>query len=428
MSNTSLAKQIFHDALEASLPKNFISKACQLDGDILKIGTDEYDLAKYKNIYLFGSGKASYTMALEIEDILQDRIDKGLVVSPKIDENSNLKYIQLAEGSHPYPDEKSLSSAKKLITLMQECTEDDLYIYLLSGGSSALIELPIEPISLKDFHDATQMMLNNALDIHEINVVRKHISQIKGGRVAQKCKAKGIVLVLSDIIDNDLYSIGSAPLYADKSSFLDAKEILDSYKIFSKMPNSVQEVILKGIEKKIDETPEFESKNTKHYVVASNVLALDAAAKSALSHKLSVKVVKEPMEGNVTDMVQNFLQTLEVSTEDCILFGGECTVKVEGSGEGGRNQHAVALMLREICKKNLEICFLSAATDGIDGNSDAAGAVVDSSSCKKTDEKEIEKYINNFDSYNLFKSIDSLVMSGASGTNVIDIAIIIKGK
>jgi glycerate 2-kinase len=426
MQSKTVAKKIFTDAVEASLPKNFISEYCRLEKDMLYIGSDVYDLSKYKNLYVFGSGKAAFTMAQEMEKLLEEKIYKGLVVAPKTEEK--LRFIELCEGSHPIPSEKSLDGAKKLLEMMQESTTDDLFIYLLSGGSSALIELPIEPIRLEEFQKSTQLMLHNALEIHEINVVRKHISQVKGGRLADVCSSRGIVLVLSDIIDDDLYSIGSAPLYADESTYYDAKEILQKKGIFHHMPQTVQDLINKGVDGGIQETPKTPKERIKHYLVASNSLALNAAALSAKRHGLSVKIVDEPMQGDVKEMVAKILQSIKKFEEKCILFGGECTVKVEGSGQGGRNQHAVALMLQEMYAQNLDICFLSAGTDGIDGNSDAAGAVVSKEDFLTIDEKKLSKHIINFDSYNYFRNSESLVIIGPSGTNVIDIAIIIKGE
>ncbi|MFT7004246.1 MAG: glycerate 2-kinase [Sulfurimonas sp.] len=425
MQTKTLAKKIFTDALQASLPKNFIPNYCHLDGEILKIGEDRYKLDDYKNIYVFGSGKAAFTMAHEVELLLGKRVKGGLIVAPKT--SAKLKYIEVCEGTHPLPSKKSFDSTQKLIQSMKSCDEDDLYIYLLSGGSSALIELPTEPITLQALQDATKLMLHNALDIQDVNTVRKHISQIKGGKLAQACKASGIVLVLSDIIGDDLYSIGSAPMYGDKSTYEDAINILDSKSIFHHMPLSIQLILQKGVNGILKETPKYESANLKHYIIASNTQALDAAAKSAILQGLSVKIIKEPMQGNVDEMVEKMLEIVKTSKEKCLLFGGECTVKVTGNGQGGRNQHAVALMLKEMKTKNLDICFLSAGTDGIDGDSDAAGAVVDRQNVN-IEMQELDAYIQNFDTYNLFKKIDSLVMTGPSGTNVIDIAIIIKGE
>lgn len=235
-------------------------------------------------------------------------------------------------------------------------------------------------------------------------------------------------MVLSDIINNDLHAIGSAPLYADKSSYQDAKNILEHKNIFHLMPRSVQNILQKGYNNSLEETPKLPKEDVKHYLVASNTQALEAAAKSATSNGLSVKIVQEPMQGEVEEMVHKIVTTLKNSPEQCILFGGECTVHVSGSGQGGRNQHTVALMLKEICKEGLDVCFLSAGTDGIDGNSDAAGAVISQEDCQSLVFKDLEKYIKNFDSYNFFKKTNSLITTGASGTNVIDLAIILKGE
>ena len=211
-------------------------------------------------------------------------------------------------------------------------------------------------------------------------------------------------------------------------SFEEAKAILQAKNIFHEMPISVQKVINQGVEGALEETPKSQMPNIKHYLLASNVLALNAAAQSAQKNGLSTKIVKEAMQGDVSEMIQKMLEILENSQEECILFGGECTVRVSGNGQGGRNQHAVALMLEQICKRGLKISFLSAGTDGIDGNSDASGGVVSDEDCVKIEDKALSSYIKNFDSYNCLKELDSLIVTGPSGTNVIDIAIIIKGE
>ncbi len=426
MSLSKVAVEIFLDAMDASLPKKFIAKQCLLQGDILEIQGDRYDLSNYNNIYLLGSGKAAVTMAYEIERLLEDKITKGLVVDVKSD--ADLRFISVEEGSHPVVSQRSLDATQKLVTLMQQCDKDDLYIYLLSGGSSALLELPIKPICLEDLQKATQLMLHSGLDIQSMNVVRKHLSQIKGGRLGQMNEATGIVLVLSDIIGDDLYAIGSAPLFADSSSFEDAKNILLDKEIYEAMPQSVKEVLEAGIEGMIDETPKAPKKRIKHYIMASNQLALQAAKKSATKQGLSTLVVSKPMSGDVAAMVNEMREVIQSSNEDCVIFGGECTVEVKGEGQGGRNQHAVALMLQSMCQEGTDICFLSAGTDGIDGNSDAAGAVTELSDCTKIAASELKTYIENFDSYKLFKKLDRLVVTGPSGTNVIDIAIIIQRR
>jgi len=420
----ALARAIFNDALNAVLPETFMSKYCKLDGDILTIKEKHYDLSKYKNLYVFGSGKAAYAMALEIEKIAAEKISDGLVIAPY--DSGELQKIKVAIGSHPIPSQKSIDAARKLVNRMQKCSEDDLYIFLLSGGSSALMEIPIEPITLEDLQKTTALMLSHNFEIHEINALRKHLSQIKGGRIAHVTKAQGVVLVISDIIDDALDSIGSGPLYRDETTFEDVKKLLENKNIYDKMPQSVQNIIQKGLHKKIEESPSKVLQRVEHIILASNKQALDAAEKSALSHGLTVERVETPMQGDVNLMVEKMLQLAKESPAKCILFGGECTVELEGDGKGGRNQHAALLMLKSLSQNTQEFTFLSASTDGIDGNSDAAGAVISHDDYTKTD-LELQTYLDAFNSYHYLKSLDALITTGPSGTNVIDIAILIKG-
>lgn len=422
--SAKVARKIFETALESVLPQNFMKQSCSLDGDMFSINGQHYDLSKYNKLYIFGSGKASYAMAKEIEKLLQDKIYKGIVISPY--DNGELQKIEVKIGSHPIPDQRTLDSTKVLVEMMQECKEEDLYIYLLSGGSSALLELPIETVSLDELQDATRLMLSNNIKIQYINMVRKHLSSVKGGRLAQKCLANGIVLVISDIIDDPLDGIGSAPLYADSSSFGDVKKILEEKELFYKMPTSIQNVIQKGMNKLIEDTPKKVLERVSHYIVSSNIHAQNSAKDCAKKLGLSVELVKKPMHGEVNQMVEKMLKISQESEKECIIFGGECTVELLGDGKGGRNQHATLLMLKKLRQYNLNYTFLSASTDGVDGNSDAAGAVVDvNSDFSKLD---IDWYINNFDSYNFFKQINGLVITGPTGTNVIDLTIILKGE
>jgi len=424
MGDESVARSIFIKALESSSPKNFMHKHCRIEGDILIFEDTTYDLSKYKNLYIFGSGKAAYTMAKEMENIAGDKIYKGLIVSPY--DEGELQRIGVMLGSHPIPSQMSIDAATALSEMMGECSEDDLYIYLLSGGSSSLMELPVSPINLSELQETTALMLHNNLEIHEINCVRKHLSKVKGGRLAQMCKAQGVVLVVSDIIDDDLHSVGSAPLYADASTFEQAKEILESKNLFQIIPDSVKSVLQKGLDGEIEETPSTPLERVKHIIIASNKLALEQAVLSAKSKGLSVRKITQAMQGEVGEMVNTMFKTLHACEEECIIFGGECTVEVQGNGQGGRNQHAALLALKKIQDQALSVTFLSAGTDGIDGNSDAAGAVVSGYSYKSG--LNIETYLKNFDSYNYLRQSDSLIMTGPSGTNVIDIAILIKGE
>ncbi len=422
MQNKSIAKSLFTDALEGSLPKNFMHKYCSLEGDILCFEDVKYNLSEYKNLYVFGAGKAAYSMAIELEKIVGDKIYKGLIIAPY--DEGKLKNIEVSLGSHPLPSQMSFDAAKKMIQLMHDCDEDDLYIFLLSGGSSALMESPLEPLTLQDIQITTNLLLRANLKIDEMNTIRKHLSAIKGGRLATMCKASGMVLVISDVIGNDLKSIGSGPLYCDDTTFLDAKNILDKKGLFRKLPDSVQVVLQDGIQGKLEESPSQSLERIKHKIIASNAQALAITCESANAKGLRVKMVQEPMEDEVSLMVEKMLKIAKNSEEECIIFGGECTVNLQGNGKGGRNQHAALLMLKKIHEQGLDMTFLSASTDGVDGNSDAAGAVV----AYDDYSKELQNYLMNFDSYSYFKERDNLIQTGPTGTNVIDIAIIIKGE
>jgi glycerate-2-kinase len=416
-----MAKNIFQTALDSVLSKNFMHRSCVLDSDTLSINNNRYELRDFKNLYIFGSGKASYSMAQEMESILGERIYKGLIISPY--DKGELKHIDVRTGSHPIPSQDSIEATKALLEMMRGCDEDDLYIFLLSGGSSALMELPIEPISIDELSSATKLMLGEDMCIDEINVVRKHLSQIKGGKLAQQCKAKGIVLVISDVVGDPLESIASAPLYCDSSSYADAHNLLESKSIFEKLSASIQNTILDGMDQRLQETPKSALDRVEHYILASNHLAKKSAADYAKSIGLSVELVQKPMQGEVTYMVEEMLNMAQHSSKECLIFGGECTVDLDGDGIGGRNQHSVILMLKRLRELGLDYTYLCASTDGVDGNSDAAGAVIDA----QTDTKGIESYIKHFDSYNFFKKNGSLIETGPTGTNVTDLAIILKG-
>ena len=422
-------KSIFFASLDGVLPKNVIRKYVKIDKNFLCINDKKYDLKKYKNIYILGAGKASYDMAVEIEKILKDRIKNGVVISIK---EKNLKNIKILKGSHPLPNKDSMKATKKMISLIKKIKKDDLVIFLLSGGASALMELPIPPITLKDLQTTNELLLRSGANIDEVNIVRKHISRVKGGRLAKMCKAEAAVLVISDVIGDSLEVIGSAPCYFDKTTFLDAQNILKKYDIYKKIPKSVVEVIKKGIQKKIDETLKEKNKKIKHFIIASNKIATKEGKKSA--NKLGYKafLVTTRMCGeakNVAKKIVKEAKKTEYKKDFVWIFGGETTVKVKGKGKGGRNQE-MALSALKYIDSNENIVFLSAGTDGIDGNSKADGAIADHKIYELSKELglNIEIFLENNDSYNFFKKVGNHIITGYTGTNVMDIAILIKER
>lgn len=426
MQTKELFKKLFQAALEETKPKNLIAQHCKLEGSVLRIQEDEYDLLKYDRIFILGSGKAAWSMAEAMEGLIREYIHSGLIVAPEC--KSTLTKVECFISDHPIPTERSIRGAQALIKKMQECHKNDLYIYLLSGGTSALIEQPVDGITLDELQTTTDLMLKNALNIYEINAVRKHLSCIKGGHLGKYSQAQGLVLTISDVIGDDLYSIGSSPLYADLSTYEEVFEILKSYNIWEQMPSSVKNVLNEGVKHIRPETPKVPSTNIKHYIIGTNALARKAVYKKSLELGLEAKVIDLDIDIDSSLASQKMLDLALALNERVIIFGGETTVKVEGKGKDGRNQHTVLNMLKLTEEKGVEIAFLSAGTDGIDGNSDAAGAYIDTTSLTKAKIKglNINTYLKENDSYHFFKQLDSLVMTGPTGNNVMDIAILIK--
>ncbi|MCH9813246.1 MAG: DUF4147 domain-containing protein [Epsilonproteobacteria bacterium] len=398
-------KRIYQSAVSAVLPENLIENSTFLQ-----------TLAS-KKIHLFGSGKAAVEMVKSMEKIFGKQIIDGLIISPYLD--NSLKYVEVYESTHPMLSQQSLDAAQKLMVKLEALQEDELFIYLLSGGSSALIELPMKPLSLDALVETTTLLLQNSVPIEEINIVRKHLSLIKGGRLGARTQAKGLVLVLSDVIGDDLEAIGSAPLYCDTSTFEDALSILDQYGLTDKVPKVVLEILHKAEQ----ESPKKPNENIEHIVLGSNKVALKAAKQFAESLGYRCEIVTDQLQGDVTIAAKTILQAAKESEADCLLFGGECTVEVHGDGQGGRNQELCLHILKNI-QQDWAFTFLSGGSDGIDGNSPAAGGIVDFTSYRD----DINSYIEKSDSYHYLKRGNDLLVTGYSGTNVMDIMIIIKGE
>ncbi|RXJ79632.1 glycerate kinase [Arcobacter sp. F2176] len=426
MLNKEQLENIFSSILEEIHPKKLIKKQCKFENDKFYVNSESFEIPKNKKIHIFGSGKAVLSMAEALYEIMEEKIDKALLVGAYENnfKKQNLTYIK---STHPLPSQKSVKGAKALIKEFESLDEDDFFIYLLSGGNSALVELPADEISLEEFQETTKLMLENSMPIESINCVRKHISQVKGGRLARFTKAKGVVLTLSDVLGDNLEAIGSAPLYFDSTTFQDAFDDLKKYNIFEKVPNSVQNYLQKAIKSKDLETPKSESSNIKHYLIGSNDILLNEAKNILEKKNLNPIIVDEKIDDDVELVCKNLLQFCKEKKEGCFIFGGEATVNVSGNGKGGRNQHLVLSFLNSY-PKDENIIFLSGASDGIDGNSDACGAIIDKDTVKKVQELnlDIKKYMEDFDSNNFFDKLNQLLKPGPTHNNMLDIVIILK--
>ncbi len=415
-----VAKRLFFAALDAVRPENVLPRCVRIEGDNLVVQEERYPLPEGGRLYLLGSGKASIPMAGAIDTILQERYERGVVVS-NYSEQLPAK-IRLIESCHPYPCARSIEAARALASMLEAMRSEDLFCYLLSGGSSALIEDPIAPVRLEELAETTRLLLSRSVPIEKVNCVRKHLSRIKGGKLAQKSSARGIVLVVSDVVGDDLEAIGSAPLYRDRTTREEAIGVLKEAQIWDLVPEAVRTVLSDPR----CETPK-EAKNTiRHHIVANNKKALEAAARAAEAMGLEARIVTDGVQGDVRDVARMIVERIDAAEVAdrplCLLFGGEPTVEVVGEGVGGRNQELCLRVLERI-KNRPKITFLSGATDGIDGNSDAAGGVVEATEY----DASLARFLADSDAYHYLDPRGALIKTGPTGTNVMDIMIAIKG-
>ncbi len=427
MSNKILLRTTFTTLLEDINPKNLLREQCSYSDDKLSLQSETYDLQRYKSIHLLGSGKAVIPMAQAMQALLGDKIAESILVGAyeNHEELVNTRYIK---STHPLPSQQSLEAATALQTALQGLGEDDFFIYLLSGGNSALVELPEDPITLQEFQTTTDLMLKGGMPIEAINCVRKHLSKVKGGKLALNTKAKGVVLVLSDVLGDDLHAIGSAPLYFDTTRFSDAINALEQYGLFEKLPNSVQLFLQEGKAGKHPETPKQEDPKIRHQLLGSNTLVLQKAKALLEEAGVSTTIMPQKVEGDAHHLARELLDFVDEHQNErhVYLFGGEATVNVRGEGRGGRNQHLALCFLYGLDGEK-DVTFLSGATDGVDGNSDAAGALIDMHSRINAIALQIDPlyYLESFDSYTFFTKTGELLTPGPTHNNLLDIVMIL---
>lgn len=435
MTLRDVAIDIYREALKAVSPLSLIEAALKVEPDALLVQETVYTLRSGQGIHVFGSGKAAIESARAVEKILGVRIAGGLVVSGY--EGKGLEKIEAVQGSHPVPTQKSVRAADLLIEKLSALSEDDFFIYLLSGGSSALVEKPISPVTLDDMQETNRLLLEGGVPIAEMNVVRKHLSLVKGGRIGALTSAKGAVLVVSDVIGDGLDTIGSGPFFPDPSSYRDARDILLQYGLWQRVPMPVKALITEGIAGTVPETPKEPNRNIGHHIIGNNLLLLKRAKEKAETLGWTAHIMTSRLRGEAREVVKAIISQGEEILETgrpfvppvCLLFGGETTVTVRGEGKGGRNQEMCLAALREI-RGRKDILLLSAGSDGIDGNSDAAGAIVDCGSHERacTLGLNIEDYLNRNDSNAFFRRTGDLIITGPTGTNVMDMTLLFVGK
>ena len=419
--------EIFSSAIASVNPYSSVKKIIQNNKII--VNSKVFNISDFENIYLIGFGKASIGMSQAISDSI--RIKQGIVITNSTESIVKDKNVSTYIGSHPIPDQKNVDATEKIISLMKKTKKNDLLIVLISGGGSALLCKPRIP--LKDMQLATNLLLKSGLNINEINTIRKHLSYVKGGQFVSYSNCNTVSLVISDIIGDPLSLIASGPTYPDDTSFTDCKNILEKYNIYNYLPESVKKLISDGIKKKIPDTLKKESSvfdKVNNFIIANNKIACDAAKEKAEELGYKTIILTTQLEGKSKDigkfLVEKAKNYYNESKKIMFISSGETIVTIKGNGRGGRNQEMILSAINDL--KDSNIVFASIGTDGIDGNSDAAGAIADSFSFEKALDINLnpDLFLNNNNSYEFFNKINDLLFTGSTGTNVMDLQIIIK--
>ena len=426
-------EDIFRAGLKAVDPERAVRKYVRCEGNQLFVGDCSYSLDRFKRILLIGAGKGTAPMAKAQEDILGDWLTSGWIIV-KYGHGMPLKKTHIMEAGHPLPDEAGLKATEELLRQIQECTEEDLIICAFSGGGSALLPAPSPPINLDEKQESTRLLLECGATINEINTIRKHLSRSKGGWLAKAAYPATLVsLILSDVIGDPLDVIASGPTVPDESTYTDCIEIIERYDLISRLPKSVSEYFRQGTAGMLPETPKVGDpafSKVQNLIVGNNRGALLAAKEQAISLGYNTLVLSSQIEGEAREVAQVFAAIgkeirqagLPISPPACLLAGGEPTVKIQGRGKGGRNQE-LALAFAIAIDGWEGIFLLSAGTDGTDGPTDAAGAIVSGLTCRRARQANLNPYafLLANDSNTFFESLGDLLKTGPTRTNVMDI-------
>jgi glycerate 2-kinase len=438
------ALTILEEAIRAADPRTAIRNHMDLskDGETLSVDEAEFNLNKQGQVYVVGGGKASGAMVEEIEKLLGERISGGCVSILRGTRNMfSTKSVELRESSHPIPGIENVETTRRILAIVDGATPKDTIFCLFSGGGSALFFLPPSDVELADFQEVIQQLLRRGATIKELNTVRKHVSQVSGGRLAERLSSKGctaITLVISDVVGDPLDVVASGPTAPDTTTFKEAVEVLKRYDAWTGAPRSVKKHLLRGLEGEIPETPKSGSNvfnNIHSFIVADCRQACYAAQRKAQELELNSMVLSTEVEGEAREVGKDLAGAAKELVEHgspikrpaALILGGETTVTVCGEGRGGRNQE-LALSASKSIEGLSGVVIAAIGTDGIDGPTEAAGAIVDGSTVTRARSKNmnIDEYLSRNDSNMFFKNLgDGLVVTGPTGTNVNDIILIV---
>lgn len=473
-------RAICEAAIGAVDPVRLVRGNLSLEGDALRVLGETFDLGGYENVYVIAFGKAAAGMAAGLGEVLGDRLSGGLVVSPSTDGDKagpgqgpdahragapgNVARLEEIKASHPLPDDTSVEAARRVLDLAAGAREKDLVFLAISGGGSALLCLPADGITVDEKKAVTLGLLRAGASIWELNVVRKHLSGIKGGRLAKAAfPATVISLIISDVVGDDLETIASGPAHWDSSTFGNARDVLAKYGFWDGAPPSVRERLERGMRGEEAESPKSGDPvfaTVHEYVIGNNLTALRGARREAERRGFEPFILTSEDEGEARAAARSyaaFIASLACSVTGapvpfCLLAGGELTVSVTGKGTGGRNMEFVLAALVEMRKESLGPSFcgacalpedrgglsgsrpldwlvLSLGTDGIDGPTAAAGAWADAVTFDRASALALDpqKFLDENDSYNFFEKTGNLLVTGPTGTNVCDVRVFLIG-
>lgn len=418
--------EMLSSALEAVHPACVVSNVCH--DSLLEFPSETIDLTSFDHLYLVGFGKASVGMAQAICKAAP--VTKGIIITNDPHAKVTYDVVEVIVGGHPLPSESSIHGAEKILALLQGCSSNDCVMVLISGGGSSLFCKPRIPLQV--YQHTNDLLVKSGATIAEINTVRKHLSFVKGGQLAKETNATIVSLIISDVIHDQISSIASGPTSPDPTTFADAEEILHRYQLWEKTAPEVHAVLQKGRNGSIPETlkpGDVVFERVFNYVIANNELACQAAVRKAMDLGYDAKLITTSLSGEARTLGSYLIERIRQSLtkeQGAFITGGEPTVTVLGSGRGGRNQELVLGCVEDIIDS--EMVIASFATDGIDGNSDVAGALADGCSFARAQHKHMnpKSFLQGNNSYAFFHALGDTLVTGFTGTNVMDIQIILQ--
>lgn len=429
--------RILAAALQAVEPKAAVARHMHRNGDALTIHGRTYDLKRIKRVLIVGAGKAGAPMAHAAAQILGKHLTQGVVIVKEgyRHDDWQSEKISILEAGHPIPDERGVQGTQRIIQLLEDTKPDDLILCLISGGGSALLTSPAHGLDLADLQSVTTDLLACGANINEINTLRKHLDQVKGGGLARLAfPAKTITLILSDVVGNPLDVIASGPTVPDTTTFNRAHAIIEQYNLLDRVPGKVIRILNRGSSGEYPETPKPGDPvfaNLQNVIIGSNLLAAEAAVEQAKVEGFHTLLLTTYLQGEARQVGRVLAAVAKQIAENgqplprpaCVITGGETTVTLRGSGLGGRNQEMALSAVTDLAGLS-NVAVVTLATDGGDGPTDAAGAVVTGQTLERARQAGIDPidHLTRNDSYNFFAPLGDLLKPGPTFTNVNDLA------